>query len=127
MSFESKFSELVLKLTRATTAKEVKWRPSAPPAQLTSATDSKIFEYFSTKYNSINVGIYEIRFQSLSEEFAGVYWNSRIELVLLTTGGDVAQTYLNDGFNYSLNNLHDLAKSSAYDVENLLDRALGKE
>lgn len=126
MSYESKFNRLTLNLTRATAEKEIKWYRATPPQQLTNGTESIISEYFATKLNGVNIGIYELRYQTISGEFDIPYWATRIELVLLTPEGYVAQTHIDSSFSSSLNNLHELAKSSAYNVEALLDQALKK-
>jgi hypothetical protein len=70
--------QVITKLNRLTQEGKLKWERMQPPASLTSGTDSKVFDFYGTRYKGRNIGLYEERYQAFDDEyFHRSYWTDK--------------------------------------------------
>jgi hypothetical protein len=73
---------LVSKLKESTKAGDLKWRSQNAPEALLDGTDDRIIGFFSTKFLERNLGLFEERFKTFSEDMSDSIWSRRIVLAV---------------------------------------------
>jgi len=122
MTSESKGFQLILRLTRATVDKAIKWKILDAPRTLTAGTDDFISFYIETSFKGQRIALFERRSKDYDGERDSFYWTGYAAIALLDADRRVVWEF---GENSSaLENLLKVARESAANVETILDSLL---
>lgn len=121
MSIDSKATQLIQKLTRATVDNEVTWVKSQPPEYLTYGTENIIPLYLQCEYKRKPIGVFEKRYKYFHDELE-FSWSTSIGVCILDDYGSLVWEY-NEG-STTLFNLFELAQEQSSGIDEILDDLL---
>ena len=124
MGIETKATQLIQRLTRATVNGEVTWSQSSPPKYLTSGTDDVIAVFLRCTYKDTRIGLFEKRTKYFHDEF-DYTWGARIGLCVVDPLGEMLWEYSERSS--ALNNLFEIARETSSGIDRILDKLLDDE
>lgn len=92
MNTVSKEIALITQLNRETAEDKIKWKSRPAPSSLTTATDTKVFLFFETKYKDNSLVLFERRYKNFYREDEWE-WNSTIVLGIMDRFENVIWEY----------------------------------
>jgi hypothetical protein len=120
MPNDAKIEKLIRLLIRKTTEGEIEWDQTEPPNSLTEASNFVIHEYFASAYKEQDIAVYEAKFQNYDDD-RGTYWSSTYCFAFITDNRAIWETWDRE---YPISTLFRVAKESAADVDNILNKLL---
>lgn len=118
-----KEAAFVAHLTRLTKDGELTWARMEPPPSLTHGTSCQVLEFYETKLEGRNIGLYEIRIPTYDGDRDTWHWHSERELALFDLLGNHEYTF---GANAGIFELFAEVKRNVAGVDEYLDQVLGK-
>lgn len=121
MTIDSKASQLIQKLTRATVEGTVSWVKANPPPYFTHGTENIVPLYLQCKYKEKPIGIFEKRYKYFHDELE-YSWSTSVGLCILDHSGNLIWEY--DEGSTMLFNLFELAREQSSGIDDILDDLL---
>lgn len=120
MNSDEQIERLLMQLVRETSIGNVRWRLSEPHYYLNNATEDHVVSHFGANYNGLDVGVFETRYKYWHDEDA-FYWYTGAGFSVVMNGSLIVDYRRPSA---SLNQLLDMARSQAIDIENILKGSL---
>ncbi|KXJ46255.1 hypothetical protein SAMN04487868_112104 [Marinobacter salarius] len=124
MSIDSKATQLIQRLTRATVNDEMKWVRNQAPAYLTSGTDDLVPLYLEGVYKGKKIGLFEKRSKYFHDEF-DYSWSVSVGICIVDLFGHLIWDYYDT--TTALANLFDRAKEQSSGIDDVLNELLDDE
>lgn len=116
-----KVTQLVLKLIKLTSNNEIKWDGNSVYSPELPNGEIILDKIYKTAYSGGRFQIYRYKFKSWMDEDR-FEWSQRIRLELVDSQGHTDYEF---EYENSMNDLYEIVREQASDVENLIDNILG--
>jgi hypothetical protein len=121
MPSDDKVAQLIRILIRTTVNGDLKWTYGTIPRTLARGTDDIIEDYFEADYREQTVAVFERRYRTLDIDREEMIW-TQLDFFALVAGGAIIWETADSSLPIAA--LHNVARNSAADIDNVLDKLL---